>query len=403
MVTGSAPSASSIPEPLTVHPFGYSINQGITQDNQQQIPPSLKKFIGNEIVNKSKASIVVGFLGTNGSTIYSFGNISNKDNKPVNENTFFNIDSITKTFTTLALADMVNQGIIKLNDPIEKYLPANVTVPQFNDTKITIGDLATHTSGLPFMPYNIWINGTVGNIDPKYNVTQLYKALSNTTLLSKPGTKFLYSDFGMGLLGHILTLKEGGITYEQLVKKRILDILGMNNTKINLSEKEIKERFPSGHINGTEIKTPLIPNVIAGAGGLRSTADDMLKYLSANLGLLHTTLDKSIQLQHLIQHPSIIANPMGYSEYVALGWRVLTNLGTEVYTHQGSINGWNSFIGFIPSKQSGVILLCSCDTKNANTNNLGFILLNLIGTGILDKKTKSFTEVSHQVRSEHFN
>ena len=108
----------------------------------------------------------------------------------------------------------------------------------------------------------------------------------------------------------------------------------------------------------------------------------MLKYLSANLGLLHTTLDDSIQLQQLIRYPKIIANPMNYSEYVALDWRVLTDLGKEVITHKGVIDGWNSFIGFIPSKQIGVILLCSCDTNDADMNNLGFVLLHLSGIEI---------------------
>ena len=67
------------------------------------------------------------------------------------------------------------------------------------------------------------------------------------------------------------------------------------------------------------------------AGAFRSTASDLLKYVSANLGLLHTKLDSAIQLQHLIRHPATYppANPMNYSEYVALGWRVLTNFGTR--------------------------------------------------------------------------
>jgi D-alanyl-D-alanine-carboxypeptidase/D-alanyl-D-alanine-endopeptidase len=371
--------------------FVYSVSNSVSTNNNtnktdlanqsslvpsfKQIPYKVKEFILNDIVNKSKAAIVVGFIDPNGIKVYSFGNISKANNMPVNESTIFNIDSITKTFTTLVLADMVKQGIVNLNDPIEKYLPSNVKVPQYNGTTITLEDLATHTSGLPFLPSNIWLNNTVGNINPNYNSTQLYQGLSNTTLLSKPGTKFLYSDFGMGLLGHILSVK-AGIPYEQLVKDRILDVLGMNDTKINLSENDIK-RFPVGHVNGSEIETPKIPDVIAGAGAFRSTANDLLKYLSANMGLLHTKLDESISLQHLIQHPGVIENPMNYNEYVALGWRILSNLGTETLTHQGAITGWNSFVGFTPTKQIGVVLLCSCDSNNADTNNLAFVLLHL--------------------------
>ena len=96
----------------------------------------------------------------------------------------------------------------------------------------------------------------------------------------------------------------------------------MNDTKITLSQNDIKYRFPVGHQNGSEIQTPKIPDVIAGAGGLRSTANDLLKYLSANMGLLHTKLDESIALQHLIQHPGIIPNPMNYSDIYCLGMGV---------------------------------------------------------------------------------
>ena len=80
--------------------------------------------------------------------------MSNTSNATVDENTIFSIGSTTKVFTTTLLADMVNKGLIKLDDPIEKYLPSNVTVPQYNGHKITIEDLATHTSGLPEFPDN---------------------------------------------------------------------------------------------------------------------------------------------------------------------------------------------------------------------------------------------------------
>ena len=111
-------------------------------------------------------------------------------------------------------------------------------------------------------------------------------------------------------------------------------------------------RFPTGHANGSEVETPRIPDVIAGDGAFRSTANDLLKYLSANMGLLHTELDESISLQHLIQHPAVTENPMNYSEYVALTWRVLTNLGTETLTHQGKSMAGILLLGLhLPNKQ----------------------------------------------------
>jgi D-alanyl-D-alanine-carboxypeptidase/D-alanyl-D-alanine-endopeptidase len=189
-------------------------------------------------------------------------------------------------------------------------------------------------------------------------------------------------------LGICLSLK-AGIPYEQLVKDRILDVLGMNDIKITLSANEIKTRLPQGHEGGKEIKAPDLPKVLAGTGLFRSTVTDMLKFVSANLGLINTKLENGMQLTHLIRHPAITANPMNYSEYVELGWHIATNFGSEVFSHSGSINGWNAFIGFIPAKQIGVVLLCSCDSKDADMNNVGFVLLHLSGPETLTAKTES--------------
>lgn len=344
----------------------------------KEIPPPVKSFILNQIVNKSNAAIIVGFVDLNGTRIFSFGNMSRADNMPVNQNTLFNIGSITKTFTTLLLADMVTQGVVNLNDPIDRYLPASVKVPEFNGTKITLEDLGTHTSGLPEWPSNIWLNNKVGTLNPHYNASLLYQALSNTKLTREPGSKFQYSSFGIALLGDILSLK-AGIPYNQLVRDRILNVLGMNDTKITLSQSDIKNRFPVGHEGGKEINTPTIPTIMADAGAYRSTAADMLKYVSANLGFLHTKLDDAIQLQHLIRHSGIPSSPANYSGYIALDYRVLTDLGTETFSHTGAINGWNANVAFTPSKQIGVVALCSCDSTDADMASLNWVLLHITG------------------------
>ena len=342
----------------------------------KEIPSPVKSFILNQIVNKSKAAIIVGFVDPNGTRIFSFGNMSSAHNIPVNQNTLFNIGSITKTFTTLLLADMATQGVVNLNDPIDKYLPASVKVPEFNGTKITLEDLGTHTSGLPEWPSNVWLN-KIGTLNLHYNASLLYQALSTTNLTREPGSKFQYSSFGIGSLGHILSMRVG-IPYNQLVRDRILGVLGMNDTKITLSQSDIKNRFPVGHQDGKEINTPTIPTIMADAGAYRSTAADMLKYVSANLGFLHTKLDNAVQLQHLIRH-SGISSPANYSGYIALDYRVLTNLGTETLSHTGAINGWNANIAFTPSKQIGVVALCSCDTTDADMASLNWVLLRIIG------------------------
>ncbi len=115
-------------------------------------------------------------------------------------------------------------------------------------------------------------------------MNQFYQGLSNTTLTREPGSQFEYSTFDMGLLGHILSLK-AGIPYEQLVSDKILKVLGMNDTKITLTANDIKTRLAHGHKDGQEISTHAIPDVIAGGDDFRSSVNDMLKYISAYLGL----------------------------------------------------------------------------------------------------------------------
>ena len=105
----------------------------------------------NDLVDKNKTNgaIAIRFVDPNGTQFYGHGKLSNTSNATIDQNTIFAIGSNTKVFTTILLADMVNKGLVKLDDPIEKYLPSNITVPQYNGHKITIMDLATHSSGLP--------------------------------------------------------------------------------------------------------------------------------------------------------------------------------------------------------------------------------------------------------------
>jgi CubicO group peptidase (beta-lactamase class C family) len=252
--------------------------------------------------NKTNSAIAIGFIDPNGTQFYGHGKISNTNITTVDQNTIFAIGSITKVFTTTLLADMVNQGLIKLDDPIERYLPS-YKVPQYKGHKITIEDLATHTSGLPNLPSNycpsfdpsttafqhsIQYRTNLMNCTKNYTFDNFYQALSNTTLSREPGSKFEYSNFGMGLLGHILTLKSNMSSYDELLSKKILDVLDMNSTNIGISDTQ-KSRLAIGHFNGgQELPTWNASNPIAPGPGLHSTVSDMLKFLSANMGLIKT-------------------------------------------------------------------------------------------------------------------
>ena len=190
--------------------------------------------------------------------------------------------------------------------------------------------------------------------------------------MSEPGIKANYSDIGMGLLGHILSIR-AGVPYSQLVKDRILSVLGMdgpgismNGPAITLSD-ALKSRFTKGHIGGKEVNLEFIPDAIQPAGALHSTANDLLKYLPPNIGLTHTSINDIIQETHLIRHeyPQELdpfpfpSNKSLSVSYIGLGWFIETNLGAEVIQHGGGIDGYSTLIGFNPTKQEGVVILCT--------------------------------------------
>lgn len=332
-----------------------------------QIKPMILKNMGDK--SKGGVSIVLGVITPNGTSVSGYGNISKANTTKVNGNTIFDIASITKTFTTSLLADAVKSGLVNLDDPIEKYLPAGVRVPTYNGHKITLENLATHTSGLPDFPVN-WIRNRT------YTTQQVYNFLSNTSLQSEPEVRYNYSDFGVGLLGYVLSIK-AGIPYEELLKERILDVLGMNSTGIAMNSTAtvlsgaLKSRLAKGHIGGNEVNLEFIPEAIQPAGALYSSANDLLKYLAANMGLIHTKINDILQDTHLIRHEEITTVTNWSSTkslevvYVGLGWHIITNLGTEVINHAGGIDGYTSFIAFNPTKQIGLVILCSCDGRDA--------------------------------------
>ena len=139
------------------------------------------------------------------------------------------------------------------------------------------------------------------NCTKNYTFDQFYQALSNITLSREPGSKVEYSTFGIGLLGHILTLKSNMSSFDKLLEHNILNVLGMNDTSFGLSDSQ-KSRLAMGHFNGQELPTLNMSSPIAPGGALHSTVSDMLKFLSANMGLIKTKLDDAMQESHLIRH-----------------------------------------------------------------------------------------------------
>jgi len=264
--------------------------------------------------------------------------------------TVFEIGSITKVFTSLVLADMVERGEVSLDDPVAKFLPPSVKVPSRDGREITLLDLSNQVSGLPRLPDNLK-PADPGDPYADYGPAELYDFLSKATLPRPIGEKYEYSNLGVGLLGHALA-RRAGLSYEELVRRRVLEPLGMNDTSITLTESQERRLAPGFDANLKPVKNWRF-DALAGAGALRSTARDMLKFLSAAMGLRETRLRGAFALMLEKRRPT------GAPDLdIAMGWHVWKKYGTAIVWHNGGTGGYRSFAGFAPAKRTGIVVLC---------------------------------------------
>src|SRR5437763_25452 len=204
----------------------------LTVPNTGEIREILLRRIDRQ---KQAVGIVVGVIEPNGRRVVAYGNLAQGDTRTLDGDTIFEIGSITKIFTSLLLADMVNRKEVALDDPAAKYLPENVRMPERSGKSITLLDLSTHTSGLPRLPSNLKPKDAA-NPYAGYRVEDLYQFLSSYELPRDPGSnlegsEFEYSNLGGGLLGHLLAYR-AGTDYESLIGTRITRPLSMPDTGI---------------------------------------------------------------------------------------------------------------------------------------------------------------------------
>lgn len=342
-----------------------SIKCLFAQSNGEPPPEAgITKALDDCIRQKRSVGIVVGLIDKHGSKVYARGRMNVNSSRAVDAETIFEIGSVTKVFTSLLLQDMVERGELGLDDPIDKFLPKSVKVPSKNGKKMTLKHLATHRSGLPRLP---------DNFNPKdehnpyadYTVKKLYEFLSSHGLAREPGEKYEYSNLGGDLLGHVLSLNAGK-DFETLIVKQICEPLKMESTRVVLSP-QLKTHAAAGH-NKFQMPAGNWDFPLGGAGGLRSSLDDLLKFLSANLSLTPSPLSNAMQKTHALQKDG-----GGFAPDMALGWHLEDKYGNESIWHNGGTGGFRSFIGFDKNNKRGAIVLSNSEN---DVDDIGWHLLD---------------------------
>jgi CubicO group peptidase (beta-lactamase class C family) len=318
-----------------------------------------------------RVGLVVGCLQGGARRVIGHGRVR-LDGPDVPEGgTVFEIGSITKVFTALLLADLTEQGVVDPGDPLARHLPAWVRVPTLGGRPLTLGDLASHAGGLPRDP-----RGTLGrwlgdrhNPNAALSVEQLYAGLAKTRLRRRPGQRVKYSNLGGGLLGQALA-RAAGQPYEALVRQRICLPLGMPDTVIAPTGEQA-DRLATGHTRRGRPVPPLELPALAGAGALRSTATDLLRFLEANLDPARSPLAAPLER---CQRPRL---RMGRHLEVGLGWLIAHPPGGAgpVLWHNGGTSGFRSFAGLIKERGAAVVVLSN---TARSVDRLGLRLLEAL-------------------------
>lgn len=301
-------------------------------------PPSPSAF--REAVDAAarpyvRHALVVGLLRDSRPEVYGYGGADGR--------TVFEIGSITKAFTAQLLVQLAAEGKVGLDDAVQRHMPAGWVVPARDGRPITLAQLASHSSGLPRLPSNLDPRD-VRNPYADYSDERLRAFLAGHALRRAPGERYEYSNLGAGLLGWVLARVDGR-SYEDAVVARLCAPLGMADTRIRLDDGQ-KRRLAPGHDGGKRVYNWDIP-VIAGAGALRSTADDILRYLAA-------------QFEGSPAHaPRMRATEGG--PWVGLGWHLspLPDGTRTMVWHNGGTGGYRSWAGFVKETRTAVVVLAN--------------------------------------------
>lgn len=293
-------------------------------------------------------SLVIGVVRGSRQEILALGSIADDHKTQPDSDTVYEIGSVTKTFTALLLADAVERGDARLEQPVRDLLPG-FTIPKSGSREITLLDLATQTSGLPRLPENL-LPKNPANPYADYGVEDLKRFLAVYRLPRAPGERFEYSNLGFGLLGQALARRTGA-RYEDLVRTRITAPLGMNDTAIALPPRLVGH-LAAGHDAGGKPAALWDLGALEGAGALRSTAHDLLVYVKALMHPPSGPLSKALTLVTRPQRPI-----EGERVKIALAWQVDSRHGRGLVWHNGMTGGYAAFVGFTADGDSAAVVL----------------------------------------------
>jgi len=321
-------------------------------DLQQALDAEFAPVVRNGLLKPSTGcGVAIGVIDHGQRRVFTYG--------AAHADSIFEIGSVTKTFTGLALAQLAAQGKVRLDEPIRPLLfPDNLAAAPISG-EITLLDLVTHRSGLPSVPGNL-VPKEPGDLFADYTPVAMREFFTSRGTQRPADAKYSYSSFGIALLGFALAQREG-VAYSQLIRTEITGPLRMNDTTFAHSPEQA-HRVVQGHsANLDPVEAGLGEGgIFAGAVGAKSTVGDLLIYLDANLhpdrysvGTDPTspaaTLPDAITLDHKLRG-NVTADTQ-----VAFSWLYDSKSGR--FEHGGATPGFTAQVEFSPSQDRGIVVL----------------------------------------------
>lgn len=323
-----------------------------------ELPAQIDRLVQPYLDESIVVGMVVGVIREDDSVIRGYGRVSRDEPAKPTGQTVYEIGSLTKTFTGLLLADAVANGRMQLDRPIADLLPDGGRIPQHADGPIRLVHLATHASGLPRLPSNL------SPSDPRdpyadYGAEELFRFLSSHSPTRGPATELEYSNTGFGLLGQILA-DQADTSYGELVVSVIAEPLRMKDTAVDLN-KSMRARLAPPYNGELAEDHNWNFQAMAGAGAVRSSGDDMLRYARAHLHPPQGPLGKAIKLAWEVHQPAIKAEDFA----MGLGWHVARDGATR--WHNGQTGGYHSMLMINRPANVAVVVLANTATMEVDT------------------------------------
>ncbi len=315
-----------------------------------------------------------------------FGMADLQARRAADEHTVFSIGSSTKAFTSTVVGMLVDEGKLKWDDPVSKYVP-ELELPIDDDgkpTKATLRDAMSHQTGFTRMSL-LWIAGAV---DSK----EMYTRASTAEPLAKYRTQFLYNNVVYASAGEA-SARVAGMSWEDLVDARIFDPLGMTATTADQTAAGSNPARAQGYRYEEETDeftaVPMRPiPVAAPAGAIYSNAEDMAKWVQFQLA------DGQVDGKRLISHEALAQTrapqiQMAPNMSYGLGWMLALYDGKKVIHHGGNIDGYAAMVAMIPEAKLGYVLLTNTTSTPLQNASMGIVFDAMLGERSGDGKANA--------------